>query len=75
MIVQGSLSQQGFKRIDYFNYLNSDPDRETNWENFLGGNIKGGLNWNIDENHNILPNCNIPRKGFSSVFICKLSTI
>ena len=50
--------------------LNSNPDRETNWENFLGGNIKGGLNWNIDENHNIFGNVGYYSKQpfFDSVF-------
>jgi len=54
--VQVGVSQQGFKRIDYFNYLDSDPERETGWENFVGGNLKGGVNWNIDENHNVFVN-------------------
>ena len=54
--VQVGISQQGFKRIDPFNYLDSDPERETDWQNFIGGNIKGGVNWNIDENHNVFVN-------------------
>ncbi len=54
--VQVGISQQGFKRIDYFNYLNSDPERETDWQNIIGGNIKGGINWNIDEKNNIYVN-------------------
>jgi len=54
--VQVGVSQQGFKRIDHFNYLDSDPERETGWENFVGGNVKGGVNWNIDENHNVFVN-------------------
>ncbi len=68
--VQGSVSQQGFKRIDYFNYLDSDPARETDWQNITGGNIKGGLNWNIDENHNIFGNAGYYSKQpfFDSVF-------
>ena len=54
--VQGSLSNQGFKRIDFFNYLDSDPEQESDFENILGGNIKGGVNWNIDEHSNIFAN-------------------
>ena len=54
--VQGGVSQQGFKRVDYFTYLNSDPERETDWENILGGNIKGGFNVNINEAHNVFIN-------------------
>ncbi len=52
--VQGSISNQGFKRVDYFDEL--PENRETDWENILGGNIKGGLNYNIDENHNVFGN-------------------
>ncbi|WP_026837047.1 TonB-dependent receptor [Gillisia sp. JM1] len=52
--VQGSVSNQGFKRIDYFN--ETPANQETDWENILGGNIKGGLNYNIDENHNVFGN-------------------
>ncbi len=46
-------SNQGFKRVDYFNYLDSDPARETDWNNFLGGNVKIGANYNIDANNNV----------------------
>jgi len=51
-----SGSNQGFKRVDYFNYLESDPARESDWQNFLGGTVKGGLNYNLDERHNIYVN-------------------
>ncbi len=51
--VSVSGSNQGFKRVDYFNYLDSDPQQETDWENFLGGTIKAGANYNIDERHNV----------------------
>ena len=49
-------SNQGFKRIDYFTYLDSDPLQETDWENILGGNIKGGANFNINEANNVFFN-------------------
>ncbi|MAZ27771.1 MAG: TonB-dependent receptor [Cytophagaceae bacterium] len=54
--VQGSISNQSFQRIDYFNYLDSDPEQESDVENIIGGNIKGGVNWNIDEMHNVFVN-------------------
>lgn len=71
VFVQAAASQQGFKRIDYFNYLNSDPARETGWENILGGNIKAGLNWNIDENHNVFGNAGYYSKQpfFDAIFL------
>jgi len=52
--VQGSVSNQGFKRVDYFEEI--PANQETDWENIIGGNIKGGLNYNIDENHNVFGN-------------------
>ena len=51
-----SLSHQGFKRIDYFNYLDSDPEQETDWQNFFGGNAKLGANYNINDQHNVFVN-------------------
>ncbi|MFY0631953.1 MAG: TonB-dependent receptor [Flavobacteriaceae bacterium] len=69
--IQAGASQQGFKRIDYFNFLDSDPARETDWENILGGNIKGGINWNIDENHNVFANTGYYSKQpfFDAIFL------
>ncbi len=71
LFVQAAASQQGFKRIDYFNYLNTDPARETAWQNIMGGNIKGGINWNIDENHNIFGNAGYYSKQpfFDAIFL------
>ncbi len=49
-------SNQGFKRIDYFNYYLDSPDHETPWVNFTGGTVKGGFNYNINESHNVFMN-------------------
>ena len=54
--VQGAISQQGFKRIDYFKYLKSSDLAETDYENILGGNVKAGVNYNIDSHHNVFVN-------------------
>ncbi|KRD11627.1 TonB-dependent receptor [Flavobacterium sp. Root901] len=53
VFVQGALSQQGFKRVDYFKYLSSNPLSSTDYENILGGNVKGGANYNINDQHNV----------------------
>jgi outer membrane receptor for ferrienterochelin and colicin len=53
---QGSVSNQGFRRDDYFLYLNSDPLSSTDYKNLLGGNVKGGANYNINDNHNVFVN-------------------
>ena len=66
-----SGSNQGFKRIDYFNYLDSDPAQESDWENFLGGTVKAGANYNINEQHNVFFNAGLYSKQpiFDNVFV------
>lgn len=66
-----SLSNQGYKRIDYFNYLDSDPEQETDWQNFFGGNAKAGINYNINSQHNVYANAGYFSRQpvFDNVFI------
>ena len=66
-----SGSNQGFKRVDFFNYLDSDPAQESDWQNFLGGTVKAGLNYNIDAKHNIFFNGGFFSKQpiFDNVFL------
>ncbi|MCL9805981.1 TonB-dependent receptor [Flavobacterium amniphilum] len=54
--VQGAISQQGFQRADYFKYLTTDPLYKTDYENILGGNVKGGINYNLTEQMNVFVN-------------------
>ena len=54
--VQGAVSQQAFQRVDEFAYLKSSPLAKTDFENILGGNVKGGANYNIDEKQNVFVN-------------------
>ncbi|WP_321279364.1 carboxypeptidase-like regulatory domain-containing protein [Marinifilum fragile] len=49
--VQASASNQKYKRYEYMEIPSSE--RESSWENKWGYNIKGGMNWNIDEKHNV----------------------
>ena len=67
--VQGSISNQGFQRVEYFGEL--PANQKTDWENILGGNFKGGVNWNIDEMHNLYANAGYYSKQplFDAVFI------
>ena len=53
---QGSVSNQGFRRDDYFLYLTPNPLSSTDYKNLLGGNLKGGANYNINDNHNVFVN-------------------
>ncbi len=74
--VQAGISQQGFKRIDYFNLPRDvdgdgvDEPQESDWVNLLGGNIKTGANYNIDEHNNVFLNAGYYSKQplFRAVF-------
>lgn len=67
--VQGSFSNQGFERVEYFNEL--PADQKSGNENIAGGNIKGGINYNINENHNVFFNTGYYSKQpkFDAVYI------
>lgn len=60
--LQGSVSNQGYQRIDEFVQdgitvqRNQTVNRKTGFKNIFGYNIKGGANYNIDENHNVFAN-------------------
>ncbi|MBK8943809.1 MAG: TonB-dependent receptor [Ignavibacteriae bacterium] len=51
-----SVSSTGYKRLDYFNYLNDDPFRETSWFDIFGYTIKSGANYNLDNFNNLFFN-------------------
>ncbi len=51
-----AVSSTSYDRIDYFNYKNNDPNRETGWKNFFAYRIKGGANYNFSERENIFFN-------------------
>lgn len=63
--LQGSSSIQGFQRIDEFlkpgtEAVRGNPatamETKTGFKNLMGYNIKGGLNYNISEQHNVFAN-------------------
>lgn len=75
--VQGSVSNQGFQRIDEFlkpgtlaRGTTTPMERKTGFENILGYNIKAGANYNINESHNVFFNTGYYSKQpfFSSVY-------
>ena len=75
--VQGAISQQGFKREDDFVYLPTDPLSSTSYKNILGGNVKGGANYNINEKHNVYVNAGYYSRQpfFNSVYPNNRSTV
>ena len=69
--ISASYSNTSYRRIDYFNYLDNDPLQETDKYNFGGFGIKGGANYNLNENHNVFVNVGYFEKapGFDAVFL------
>lgn len=53
---QGAVSNQSARRIDFMNELVGGKDYKTDWNDFWGGNLKVGANYNIDEKHNVFGN-------------------
>jgi outer membrane cobalamin receptor len=68
--ISTAYSNTSYRRVDYFNYLDSDPLQKTDKYNFMGFSTKGGANYNINENHNIFANVGYFEKapGFDAVF-------
>ncbi|QIY84362.1 TonB-dependent receptor [Chryseobacterium sp. NEB161] len=52
--LQGSVSQQSYKRVDRFAY--APGNQETDWHTKTGYILKTGANYNIDEHHNVFFN-------------------
>jgi len=71
VVVQAAVSNTSYRRVDYFNYLDSDPLQTTDKYNFAGYSIKGGINFNIDDQHGVFANIGYFEKapGFGAVFL------
>lgn len=61
VFVQGAVSNQSFQRID--NFIKDGTvvtagtlHTKTGFEDIVGYNVKGGANYNINENHNVFAN-------------------
>ena len=61
----------GNRKLDYFDYLYTDPARETKFVNFLGYQTKGGANYNLDSHNNVFVNVGYLQRAplVSSVFL------
>lgn len=66
-----SVSNTGYKRIDYFQYLDSDPLQESDWSNHFGYQVKGGAKYNLTTNHFVFANVGYFEKApeFDAVFL------
>jgi len=70
LFVSAAVSNTSYKRIDYFQYLDSDSLQETDKYSFAGFSFKGGANYNIDLQHNVFANIGYFEKAanFDAVF-------
>ncbi len=66
-VAQFGLSDKSYQRVDLFD----QPNKETSvTKHLLGGYVKGGANFNINENHNIFANAGFIKRqpDFRTVF-------
>lgn len=75
--VSASGSNTSDRRLDYFNYLTTDPKRQTAYKGFLGYQAKGGSNYNIDDHNNVFANIGYLVKApfFGSVYLNNQNTL
>ncbi|MCF6182399.1 TonB-dependent receptor [Lutibacter sp.] len=69
--ISAAASNTSYQRIDYFNYLDSDPLQKTDKYNFGGYSIKGGANYNFTATQNVFANIGYFEKAplFNAVFL------
>ena len=76
-VISGSASYTGYQRVDYFVDPDAHLDASTNilptesdWQNFAGGNIKAGANYNVSPAVNVFGNVGFNSKApiFDAVF-------
>ena len=52
--LSGTVSNKSYRRVDYFLY--EPGNQKSAWENFLVYSVKGGFNYNINDQHNVFVN-------------------
>jgi len=67
-VIQAGISNQSYQREDFFRY--SGDEQQSDSHSLLGGFVKGGVNYNINANHNIFANSGIIRRqpNFDAIF-------
>ena len=67
--ISAAFSNTSYRRIDYFQYL--PGNQETDKYSFTGYSVKGGANYNINDEHNVFANIGYFEKapGFDAVFL------
>src|SRR6056297_273213 len=52
--LSSTVSNKSYRRVDYFQY--EPGNQKSSWENFLVYSVKGGFNYNINDQHNVFVN-------------------
>jgi len=52
----GTVSNTWYGKVDRYNYVGNEDDQRAPFVNALGYNVKGGLNFNINEKNNVFMN-------------------
>ena len=68
--ISSNVSNTSYQRVDRFNYLDSDPNQTSEKFSFIGFGTKGGVNYNLDENHGVFANIGYFERApfFNAVF-------
>ena len=53
--ISGAVSNSSYRRTDYFQYT-PEEGQVSGWQNFIAYSGKGGVNYNINQNHNVFLN-------------------
>ncbi len=76
VFASGSFNTTSYQRLDYFQYLVTDPTRKTRAYYFNGSSIKGGLSYRFNNNHFAFANIGYFEKPllFNNVFTGNVNT-
>lgn len=66
-----ALSNQGYRRVEYFNETRLNDQHISDWSRHWGGSVKAGVNYNFTEKHNAFVNAGYYSQQplFDNVFI------
>jgi len=64
-----SAASNSYRRTDYFQYV--EGEQVSPWKSFVPWNVKGGFNYNLNENHNVFINAGYIKRApaFANTFL------
>ncbi|ACF15124.1 TonB-dependent receptor plug [Chloroherpeton thalassium ATCC 35110] len=75
--LSGSVINQSYRRTDYFNYDDDDPNQVSDWEPFYAYSIKGGANYNLTDLQHVFANTGYFTRApyFDDIFLNYTNTV